>query len=154
LRSEYDSYFLFIIHREFCEGGSLSGDYDDVTVTQKLIQNSDYLQSHGQIEQGLKNKFIYHIALGMFHLHQEGVIHRSLFSFSNHLLIEHRDLAARNILLSKHLEAKVTDIIRHRNKIFFRYQILECHVRQKLKNLEQHRQQLVHSNGWLLKVFS
>jgi len=63
---------------EFCEGGSLL----------------DYMSSN-QFGQEMKNKFIYDIALGMLHLHREGVIHR--------------DLAARNILLSKHLDAKVSD---------------------------------------------
>jgi len=63
---------------EFCDGGSLL----------------DYMSSN-EIGQNMKNKFIYDIALGMLHLHREGVIHR--------------DLAARNILLSKHLDAKVAD---------------------------------------------
>jgi len=63
---------------EFCDGGSLL----------------DYMSSN-EIGQEMKNKFIHDIALGMFHLHKEGVIHR--------------DLAARNILLSKHLDAKVSD---------------------------------------------
>jgi len=51
--------------------------------------------SSNEVGQDMKNKFIYDIALGMLHLHREGVIHR--------------DLAARNILLSKHLDAKVAD---------------------------------------------
>ncbi|PRP81428.1 putative leucine-rich repeat receptor-like protein kinase [Planoprotostelium fungivorum] len=42
-----------------------------------------------------KLKFIGEIALGMLHLHKEKVIHR--------------DLAVRNILLSRHMEAKVSD---------------------------------------------
>jgi len=63
---------------EFCEGGCLL----------------DYLASN-VVDQERKNRFIYEISLGMYHLHREGIIHR--------------DLAARNILLSKHLDAKVGD---------------------------------------------
>ncbi|PRP86710.1 putative LRR receptor-like serine/threonine-protein kinase [Planoprotostelium fungivorum] len=63
---------------EYCEGGSL---YDH------LRNNSASVYD--------KAKFIKGIALGMLHLHSEGVIHR--------------DLAARNILLTKHLEPKVCD---------------------------------------------
>jgi len=58
------------------------------------ILSIDYLASQ-EVNIETKYKFIYDIALGMYHLHKEGVIHR--------------DLAARNILLSKHLDAKVAD---------------------------------------------
>jgi len=63
---------------EYCQGGSLY----------------DYLRTH-ECDLERKKKFIIGIALGMLHLHKEGVVHR--------------DLAARNILLTEHLEPKVSD---------------------------------------------
>jgi len=54
----------------------------------------DYLRKN-DVDWDRKVKFIQGIALGMLHLHLEKVIHR--------------DLAARNILLTQHLEPKVSD---------------------------------------------
>eukprot|EP01117_Protostelium_nocturnum_P013138 TRINITY_DN4883_c0_g1_i1.p1 TRINITY_DN4883_c0_g1~~TRINITY_DN4883_c0_g1_i1.p1 ORF type:complete len:906 (-),score=213.57 TRINITY_DN4883_c0_g1_i1:66-2783(-) len=54
----------------------------------------DYLRTN-QISLDKKMEFIYGISKGMLHLHLEKIIHR--------------DLACRNILLSKHLEPKVSD---------------------------------------------
>ncbi|PRP75712.1 Tyrosine kinase specific for activated (GTP-bound) p21cdc42Hs (ISS) [Planoprotostelium fungivorum] len=63
---------------EFCHGGGLDS---------YLTKNEIPLESLKPIMRG--------IALGMNHLHSEGIIHR--------------DLAARNILLTQHLEPKVSD---------------------------------------------
>ncbi|PRP86868.1 hypothetical protein PROFUN_03616 [Planoprotostelium fungivorum] len=63
---------------EFCEGGSL---YEYIRKNQCGID--------------VKLSWISGIALGLLHLHKEGVVHR--------------DLAVRNILLTKHLEPKVSD---------------------------------------------
>ncbi|PRP89557.1 hypothetical protein PROFUN_00821 [Planoprotostelium fungivorum] len=63
---------------EYCEGGSL---YHYLRENRVNFEN--------------KFKFIVGIALGMLHLHKEGIVHR--------------DLAARNILLTKFLEPKVSD---------------------------------------------
>ncbi|PRP87381.1 hypothetical protein PROFUN_01643 [Planoprotostelium fungivorum] len=54
----------------------------------------DHLRNH-EADLPLKMSWIVGIALGMLHLHKENVVHR--------------DLAVRNILLTKHLEPKVTD---------------------------------------------
>eukprot|EP01117_Protostelium_nocturnum_P016233 TRINITY_DN6379_c0_g1_i2.p1 TRINITY_DN6379_c0_g1~~TRINITY_DN6379_c0_g1_i2.p1 ORF type:complete len:812 (-),score=256.47 TRINITY_DN6379_c0_g1_i2:21-2456(-) len=54
----------------------------------------DYLRKN-EVSHDQKMKFIYNIARGMLHLHLEKIVHR--------------DLAVRNILLSKHLECKVSD---------------------------------------------
>ncbi|PRP89798.1 putative LRR receptor-like serine/threonine-protein kinase [Planoprotostelium fungivorum] len=64
---------------EFCFGGSLL----------------DYLKNTPDIPEDQIRSFIVGTARGVLHLHQEKIIHR--------------DLAARNILLTKHLEAKVSD---------------------------------------------
>eukprot|EP01117_Protostelium_nocturnum_P009080 TRINITY_DN3251_c0_g1_i1.p1 TRINITY_DN3251_c0_g1~~TRINITY_DN3251_c0_g1_i1.p1 ORF type:complete len:1571 (+),score=426.26 TRINITY_DN3251_c0_g1_i1:57-4715(+) len=53
-----------------------------------------YLRKH-KVDEQQKIQFILGIAKGLLHLHAEKVIHR--------------DLAVRNILLSKHLEVKVSD---------------------------------------------
>eukprot|EP01117_Protostelium_nocturnum_P008294 TRINITY_DN2962_c0_g1_i2.p1 TRINITY_DN2962_c0_g1~~TRINITY_DN2962_c0_g1_i2.p1 ORF type:complete len:1112 (-),score=374.17 TRINITY_DN2962_c0_g1_i2:72-3407(-) len=53
-----------------------------------------YLRKNS-VSENQKNHFIEGIAKGMLHLHYEGVIHR--------------DLAVRNILLTKHLDVKVSD---------------------------------------------
>ncbi|PRP89101.1 hypothetical protein PROFUN_01821 [Planoprotostelium fungivorum] len=63
---------------EFCEGGSL---YEYIRKNQCGID--------------VKLGWINGIALGLLHLHKEGVVHR--------------DLAVRNILLTKYLEPKVSD---------------------------------------------
>eukprot|EP01117_Protostelium_nocturnum_P001787 TRINITY_DN1223_c0_g1_i1.p1 TRINITY_DN1223_c0_g1~~TRINITY_DN1223_c0_g1_i1.p1 ORF type:complete len:1266 (+),score=410.12 TRINITY_DN1223_c0_g1_i1:83-3880(+) len=65
---------------EFCHGGSLY----------------KYLQLHHKTTSMEQMKmWITGIALGLLHLHSEGIIHR--------------DLAARNVLLTKNLDAKVCD---------------------------------------------
>jgi len=63
---------------EYCEGGSLY---------HYLRNNTVNLET--------KIGFVNGIALGMLHLHKEGIVHR--------------DLAVRNILLTKHHECKVSD---------------------------------------------
>lgn len=64
---------------EFAEGGGLL----------------EYLRNSQGVDLGQKKKFISGIALGMNHLSLEKIVHR--------------DLAVRNILLTKHLEPKVSD---------------------------------------------
>jgi len=64
---------------EFCGGGSLHS----------------YLKKPEPVAISQKHYFIQKIALGMLHLHEEKIIHR--------------DLAVRNILLSEHMEPKVSD---------------------------------------------
>ncbi|PRP76898.1 outer membrane autotransporter barrel domain-containing protein [Planoprotostelium fungivorum] len=63
---------------EFCSGGSL-----------------DHYIERENPSQTQRVQFMEGIALGMVHLHAEGIIHR--------------DLAARNILLTNHLDVKVSD---------------------------------------------
>ncbi|PRP81755.1 putative receptor protein kinase [Planoprotostelium fungivorum] len=64
---------------EYCGGGSLHS----------------YLNRSEAVPESQKFYFIQKIALGMLHLHEEKIIHR--------------DLAVRNILLSEHMEPKVSD---------------------------------------------
>ncbi|PRP75753.1 putative LRR receptor-like serine/threonine-protein kinase [Planoprotostelium fungivorum] len=62
----------------------------------------NYLRRNA-VEFEQKVKFIQGIALGMLHLHLEKIVHR--------------DLAVRNILLSKHLEPKVSDFGMSRSEV-------------------------------------
>ncbi|PRP74098.1 Protein kinase domain containing protein, partial [Planoprotostelium fungivorum] len=64
---------------EFCHGGSLLS----------------YLNKNADLDHDTKFKFIKGIALGMVHLSAEKIVHR--------------DLAARNVLLTEHLEPKISD---------------------------------------------
>ena len=64
---------------EFCAKGSLFA----------------YLHSDQKITVDMQYKILLGIARGMLHLHSENIIHR--------------DLAARNILLTEHMEVKVSD---------------------------------------------
>ncbi|PRP74687.1 protein kinase, TKL group [Planoprotostelium fungivorum] len=77
---------------EFCGGGALHHYIaeNDPDMSQRL-------------------HFIEGIALGMLHLHAEGIVSLHTGDAADHRLQIHRDLAARNILLTNHLDAKVAD---------------------------------------------
>ncbi|PRP74128.1 hypothetical protein PROFUN_06453 [Planoprotostelium fungivorum] len=78
---------------EYCEGGSL---YGEERLMKHKVTSIDYLKNKGEeMTAQQERNFIEGIALGLIHLHSERVIHR--------------DMAARNILLSRHLEPKLSD---------------------------------------------
>jgi serine/threonine protein kinase len=82
-------------HSEFMEGGDLRS----------------FLFSTSPFEPNWKLKIVKDVAAGMLHLALEGIIHviHSFMQFTSDSLHVQRDLAARNILLTKTLDAKVSD---------------------------------------------
>eukprot|EP01117_Protostelium_nocturnum_P019591 TRINITY_DN8537_c0_g1_i1.p1 TRINITY_DN8537_c0_g1~~TRINITY_DN8537_c0_g1_i1.p1 ORF type:complete len:438 (-),score=79.51 TRINITY_DN8537_c0_g1_i1:140-1453(-) len=70
---------------------------DPLSLVTELAEKGNLLDYIGKFSVNLafKLRMIRGVALGMIHLHAEGVIHR--------------DLALRNVLLDKHLEPKVSD---------------------------------------------
>lgn len=85
----------FLIVTELCEQGSL----------RKLLNDRSF-----DIPFDLQLQWIAEVAAGMFHLVCEGVIHKGicpLFVAYVHSLAS--DLAARNVLVTQHLNAKVSD---------------------------------------------